>query len=92
MTAAWSLQVLSKGSVVQYSSQRFLSTADNKQTLNFKVTGDMVPSIRVLVYYILYGEGTAELVADSVWLDVRDDCVNGLKVKQELTCRGSRLL
>ena len=74
------MQVLSKGKVVEFGSHKVVSSADNKQTLSFKVTGAMVPSIRLLVYYILFGEGTSELVADSVWLDVRDKCVNGLQV------------
>lgn len=77
------LQVLSKGKVVDFGSQKFVSSTDNKQTLSFKVTPSMVPSIRLLVYYILFGEGTSELVADSVWLDVRDKCVNGLQVERD---------
>lgn len=73
-------QVLSKGKVVAFHSQKFIASVDKKHTLSFQVTPAMVPSIRLLVYYILYGEGTSELVADSVWLDVRDRCVNGLQV------------
>ncbi|XP_040011681.1 complement C5 [Xiphias gladius] len=76
---ALSYMVLSKGKVVDIGSHKFVSSADNRQTLSFQVTTSMVPSIRLLVYYILYGEGTSELVADSVWLDVRDKCVNGLQ-------------
>ncbi|XP_044053377.1 complement C5 [Siniperca chuatsi] len=76
---ALSYLVLSKGKVVHYDSQKFVSTTDHKQTVSFQVTTSMVPSIRLLVYYILYGEGTSELVADSVWLDVRDKCVSGLQ-------------
>ncbi|XP_035021114.1 complement C5 isoform X2 [Hippoglossus stenolepis] len=78
---ALSYLVLSKGKVVEFGSHKFVSSADNKQTLSFQVTGAMVPSIRLLVYYILFGEGTSELVADSVWLDVRDKCVNGLQTE-----------
>ncbi|KAM3610513.1 uncharacterized protein V6R79_005063 [Siganus canaliculatus] len=76
---ALSYLVLSRGKVVDFGSQKFVASADNKQTLSFEVTGAMAPSIRVLVYYILFGEGTSELVADSIWLDVRDACVNGLQ-------------
>uniref|UniRef100_A0A3B3X607 Anaphylatoxin-like domain-containing protein n=1 Tax=Poecilia mexicana TaxID=48701 RepID=A0A3B3X607_9TELE len=72
--------VLSKGKVVFFKSQNFASSVDGKQNLNFLVTTSMVPSIRLLVYYILDGEGTTELVADSVWMDVKDKCVNGLQV------------
>uniref|UniRef100_A0A3B3X8U0 Anaphylatoxin-like domain-containing protein n=1 Tax=Poecilia mexicana TaxID=48701 RepID=A0A3B3X8U0_9TELE len=71
--------VLSKGKVVFFKSQNFASSVDGKQNLNFLVTTSMVPSIRLLVYYILDGEGTTELVADSVWMDVKDKCVNGLQ-------------
>ncbi|XP_017281314.1 complement C5 [Kryptolebias marmoratus] len=71
--------VLSKGKVVFYRSVDFISSTDGKQTLNFLVTASMVPSIRLLVYYVLPGEGAIELVADSVWMDVKDNCVNGLQ-------------
>ncbi|KAK5871764.1 hypothetical protein PBY51_004625 [Eleginops maclovinus] len=71
--------VLSKGKVVDFGSQKFVSSGDHRQALSFQVTAAMVPSIRLLVYYILFGEGTPELVADSVWLDVKGKCVNGLK-------------
>lgn len=75
--------MLSKGKVVDFGSVAFVSGADHRQTLNFKVTSAMVPSVRLLVYYILFGEATSELVADSVWLDVKDKCVNGLQVEAE---------
>uniref|UniRef100_A0A3B5MIA9 Anaphylatoxin-like domain-containing protein n=1 Tax=Xiphophorus couchianus TaxID=32473 RepID=A0A3B5MIA9_9TELE len=74
--------VLSKGKVVFFNSQNFASSVDNRQNLNFLVTASMVPSIRLLVYYVLDGEGTTELVADSVWMEVKDKCVNGLQVLQ----------
>ncbi|KAM7390973.1 hypothetical protein PAMP_021696 [Pampus punctatissimus] len=78
---ALSFLVLSKGKVVHFGSQTSASNVDHKQTLSFQVTSSMVPSIRLLVYYILYSEGTSELVADSIWLDVRDKCVNGLQTE-----------
>ncbi|CAJ1069578.1 complement C5 isoform X1 [Xyrichtys novacula] len=74
---ALSYLVLSKGKVVHFGSKKVVSSGG--QTLSFEVTASMVPSIRLLVYYILFGEGTSELVADSVWLDVKDKCVNGLQ-------------
>ncbi|XP_041856086.1 complement C5 isoform X2 [Melanotaenia boesemani] len=73
--------VISKGKVVHHDSQPFVASIDNVQNLNFLVTNSMVPSIRLLVYYILHGEGTSELVADSVWLDVKAKCINGLNVE-----------
>uniref|UniRef100_A0A3Q4I626 Complement C5-like n=1 Tax=Neolamprologus brichardi TaxID=32507 RepID=A0A3Q4I626_NEOBR len=77
--------VISKGKVVDFGSQKFLSNAANKQSLSFQVTPAMVPSIRLLVYYILFGEGTFELVADSVWLAVEDRCISGLQVQHHTT-------
>ncbi|XP_068425004.1 complement C5 [Clinocottus analis] len=77
---ALSYLVLSRGKVVGFGSQDFVSDG-NKQTVRFQVTVAMVPSIRLLVYYILYGGGANELVADSVWLEVRDTCVNGLQTR-----------
>lgn len=65
-----------------HRSVDFVQSLDGRSSLNFMVTPSMVPSIRLLVFYILHGEGTSELVADSVWIDVKDKCVNGLKVKQ----------
>lgn len=50
------------------------------QNLNIKITPDMVPSARLVVYYVLYGEEKAELVADSTWIDVKAKCVNNLNV------------
>uniref|UniRef100_A0A3Q4BYD7 NTR domain-containing protein n=1 Tax=Mola mola TaxID=94237 RepID=A0A3Q4BYD7_MOLML len=85
---ALSYLVLSKGKVVAFHSQKFIASVDKKHTLSFQVTPAMVPSIRLLVYYILYGEGTSELVADSVWLDVRDRCVNGLQT--DMSYRGQK--
>lgn len=65
-----------KSDTIQRVSETF-------QNINFKVTSDMVPSARLLVYYILSGEERAELVADSVWFDVKAKCVNNLDVMSE---------
>ncbi|XP_077456042.1 complement C5 isoform X3 [Stigmatopora argus] len=78
---ALSFMVLSKGKVVHFGSRKFVASNDTKQTLSFQVTETMVPSVRLLVYYILYGKGTAELVADSVWLKVNGVCINGLQTE-----------
>lgn len=78
------MQILSKGKVVAFKNQEFVASVDGKQILNLLVTSSMVPSVRLLVYYILTGEGASELVVDSVWMDVRDHCINGLQVQQML--------
>ncbi|XP_072521407.1 LOW QUALITY PROTEIN: complement C5 [Salminus brasiliensis] len=74
----FSYQIISKGKVVKFATLQRVS--DRAQNINFKVTADMVPSARLLVYYILSGEQRAELVADSVWLNIKAKCVNSLDV------------
>uniref|UniRef100_A0A8B9GVT8 NTR domain-containing protein n=1 Tax=Astyanax mexicanus TaxID=7994 RepID=A0A8B9GVT8_ASTMX len=74
-------QIVSKGKVVKFATVQRVS--EKSQNINFKVTADMVPSARLLVYYILSGEQRAELVADSVWLDIKAKCVNSLDVISE---------
>ncbi|XP_036453933.1 complement C5 isoform X2 [Colossoma macropomum] len=81
----FSYQVISKGKVVKFATEQRVS--EKSQNINFKITADMVPSARLLVYYILSGEQRAELVADSVWLDIKAKCVNGLDVNLVSTDR-----
>uniref|UniRef100_A0A8C7CTE9 Complement component 5 n=1 Tax=Oncorhynchus kisutch TaxID=8019 RepID=A0A8C7CTE9_ONCKI len=71
----FSYQIISRGKIVKFASEKRLQ-GTGSQAISFTVTSDMVPSIRLLVYYILHGEKTPELVADSVWIDVKDKCVN----------------
>lgn len=52
--------------------------------LSFQITQEMVPSARLIVYYIVMGEETAELVADSVWLNVEQKCGNSLDVSSKI--------
>ncbi|CAO2597775.1 Complement C5 [Lemmus lemmus] len=82
--------ILSKGKIVQYGTKEKLLYS-SYQNINIPVTQDMVPSARLLVYYIVTGEQTAELVADSVWINVEEKCGNQLQVfqvfdKRDLGC------
>ncbi|ERE71170.1 complement C5 [Cricetulus griseus] len=71
--------ILSKGKIVQYGTkEKFLHSS--YQNINIAVTQNMVPSARLLVYYIVTGEQTAELVADSVWINIEEKCGNQLQV------------
>uniref|UniRef100_W5KJW0 Complement component 5 n=1 Tax=Astyanax mexicanus TaxID=7994 RepID=W5KJW0_ASTMX len=78
---SFNYQIVSKGKVVKFATVQRVS--EKSQNINFKVMADMVPSARLLVYYILSGEQRAELVADSVWLDIKAKCVNSLDVISE---------
>ncbi|MXQ88505.1 hypothetical protein E5288_WYG006704 [Bos mutus] len=71
--------ILSKGKIVHFGTRDKLSDSAY-QSINIPVTQDMVPSARLLVYYIVTGEQTAELVSDSVWLNIEEKCGNQLEV------------
>ena len=44
--------------------------------LPMTITTDFIPSFRLVAYYTLINSnGQREVVADSVWVDVRDSCV-----------------
>ncbi|XP_060106570.1 complement C5 [Heteronotia binoei] len=76
----YSYLILSKGKIVSYGTQD-KTQSSVYQSLTFQLTYEMVPSARLLVYYIVTREGTAELVADSVWLNVEQKCGNSIEVQ-----------
>lgn len=57
------------------------ATKDGKNTLErtftFKVTEEMIPSIRVVVFANYKGH----LIADSMWMDVEDICQHEIDVR-----------
>ncbi|KAJ7398992.1 Complement C5 [Pitangus sulphuratus] len=76
----YSYLITSKGKIVSFGTQQRSKDLEYEH-LTFQITQEMVPSARLIVYYIVTGEETAELVADSVWLDVEQKCENSLEVK-----------
>ncbi|XP_006120838.2 complement C5 isoform X1 [Pelodiscus sinensis] len=76
----YSYLILSKGKIISFGTQERLMSSDY-ENLSFQLTQEMVPSARLLVYYIVTGEETAELVADSVWLNIEQKCGNNLRVQ-----------
>uniref|UniRef100_A0A671FPC3 Complement C5 n=1 Tax=Rhinolophus ferrumequinum TaxID=59479 RepID=A0A671FPC3_RHIFE len=71
--------ILSKGKIVHFGTREKLPDS-SYQSINIPVTQNMVPSARLLVYYIVTGEQTAELVSDSVWLNIEEKCGNQVQV------------
>uniref|UniRef100_A0A8C6RI27 Hemolytic complement n=1 Tax=Nannospalax galili TaxID=1026970 RepID=A0A8C6RI27_NANGA len=72
--------ILSKGKIIHYGTREKLQYS-SYQNINIPVTQSMVPSARLLVYYIVTGEQTAELVSDSIWLNIEEKCGNQLQVR-----------
>ncbi|NXK43996.1 CO5 protein, partial [Chauna torquata] len=76
----YSYLIMSKGKIVSFGTQKRIKDFEYEH-LTFQITQEMVPSARLIVYYIVVGEETAELVADSVWLNVEQKCGNSLDIK-----------
>ncbi|XP_059495845.1 complement C3-like [Stegostoma tigrinum] len=71
--------VISKGMIMNVGQQ--LRVKDQITTiLQIPVTPNLIPSFRLLVYYYLTNGMTVEMVADSVWIDVKDTCMGRLMV------------
>ncbi|XP_038567629.1 complement C4-B-like [Micropterus salmoides] len=66
--------VLSRGILIKHGSLRIGTSVKD----NLQITPDMVPSFRLIGYYY---DQHGNIVADSVWVDVRDECE--IKVKVE---------
>lgn len=53
--------------------------------LPLTITTDFIPSFRLVAYYTLIGaSGKREVVADSVWVDVKDSCVGTVSISGTL--------
>ncbi|KAM6972588.1 LOW QUALITY PROTEIN: complement C3-like [Aplochiton taeniatus] len=70
--------VLNKGKIV--FAQRMGVVGQLVTNVQLAVTKEMMPSFRVLAFYTIPWAGRAEVVADSIWVDVTDTCVGGLSV------------
>ncbi|XP_068106397.1 complement C4-B-like [Hyperolius riggenbachi] len=64
--------VMNKGQILDV---QFLDRSDF-MTINIPVTTRMIPSFRIVAYYFL----SSELVANSVWVDVTDECEGKLYI------------
>lgn len=47
---------------------------------NLRIKANMVPSFRVIGYYF---DQSGDIIADSVWVDVRDECEINVKVSKQ---------
>uniref|UniRef100_A0A8C3XTP9 Uncharacterized protein n=2 Tax=Chelydra serpentina TaxID=8475 RepID=A0A8C3XTP9_CHESE len=69
--------ILNKGKIVHVGRQT-RQTGQNLLTMSLPITPDLIPSFRIVAYYQV---GNSEIVADSVWLDIKDTCMGTLVVK-----------
>ncbi|XP_078091174.1 venom factor-like [Mustelus asterias] len=70
--------LISKGQVVSVGRQQ-RQQGQIVVNMLIPITPNLIPSFRLLVYYYLT-KGSTELVADSIWIDVKDTCIGTLEV------------
>ncbi|KAF4075469.1 hypothetical protein AMELA_G00234800 [Ameiurus melas] len=75
---ALQITILSKGQIVK--AERFKRQGQSLVTLSLPVSKDLVPSFRLVAYYHI---GPSEVVSDSVWVEVNDDCMGKLKLDEK---------
>ncbi|NXE16937.1 VCO31 factor, partial [Lophotis ruficrista] len=69
--------IMSKGRIIRVGRQP--READQSLvTMSLPVTAELIPSFRIVAYYHVM---PGEIVADSVWVDVKDTCMGTLVVK-----------
>uniref|UniRef100_A0A3Q2NZ05 Complement C3 n=1 Tax=Fundulus heteroclitus TaxID=8078 RepID=A0A3Q2NZ05_FUNHE len=69
-------QILSRGQMVKHG--RYRTTGQGLFSLRLSVTKEMLPSFRIVAYYHPNSE---EVVADSVWVDVKESCMGSLSLE-----------
>ncbi|KAL7988330.1 hypothetical protein Chor_007249 [Crotalus horridus] len=69
--------ILTKGKIFKVGRQP-RGAGQNLVTMTLPITPDLIPSFRFVAYYQM---GNSEIVADSVWVDVKDTCMGTLVVK-----------
>ncbi|NWI23840.1 VCO3 factor, partial [Sula dactylatra] len=69
--------IMSKGRIVRVGQQQH-DAGQSLVTMSLPVTAELIPSFRIVAYYYVM---PGEVVADSVWVDVKDTCMGTLVVK-----------
>ncbi|KAM3623772.1 uncharacterized protein V6R79_015383 [Siganus canaliculatus] len=72
--------ILSRGRLVQSGRSRV--EAQSLISERITITKEMIPSFRIIAYY---HTSANEVVSDSVWVDVEDDCMGSLKLESTRT-------
>nr|NP_001116778.1 novel protein similar to vertebrate complement component 3 (C3) precursor [Danio rerio]CAQ13357.1 novel protein similar to vertebrate complement component 3 (C3) [Danio rerio] len=72
------LKVLNKGKIIQ--AGRVNVKGQDVTSVHLLITSEMLPAFRFVAYYVLPWQHRAEVVADSVFVDVEDRCVGSLNV------------
>ncbi|XP_021561126.1 complement C3 [Neomonachus schauinslandi] len=73
--------IMNKGKILKVGRQK-REPGQDLVVMPLTITTDFIPSFRLVAYYTLIdNKGQREVVADSVWVDVKDSCMGTLVVK-----------
>lgn len=81
---------MNKGKLLKVGRQK-REAGQNLVVLPLAITTDFIPSFRLVAYYTMMGASGREVVADSVWVDVKDLCVGTVSVPAALGGRPGTL-
>ncbi|XP_077185967.1 complement C3 [Paroedura picta] len=85
--------IMTKGKIFK-TGRQMKDPGQNLVTMSLPITPDLIPSFRIVAYFQI---GNSEVVADSVWVDVKDTCMGTLAVTgateadNEIHAPGSRM-
>ncbi|KAM5171777.1 A.superbus venom factor 1-like [Mantella aurantiaca] len=74
--------ILNKGRIMRTGRQE-RAPGQILVTLPLPITPEFIPSFRLLAYYVVPNGASHEIVADSVWIDVKDTCMGTLTVSSD---------
>ncbi|XP_032108376.1 complement C3 [Sapajus apella] len=73
--------IMNKGKLLKVGRQA-REPGQDLVVLPLSITTDFIPSFRLVAYYTLIGaSGQREVVADSVWVDIKDSCVGSVSAR-----------
>ncbi|XP_001378723.4 A.superbus venom factor 1-like [Monodelphis domestica] len=72
--------ILNQGRIVKHG-QQIRGLGQTTVSMTLEVESDLIPSFRIVAYYYVSVSGHKEIVADAVWVDVKDTCIGSLVVK-----------
>uniref|UniRef100_A0A2R9B9K1 Complement C3 n=1 Tax=Pan paniscus TaxID=9597 RepID=A0A2R9B9K1_PANPA len=76
--------IMNKGRLLK-AGRQVREPGQDLVVLPLSITTDFIPSFRLVAYYTLIGaSGQREVVADSVWVDVKDSCVGSVSQDRQI--------
>ncbi|MGH0153771.1 UNVERIFIED_CONTAM: hypothetical protein FKN15_025261 [Acipenser sinensis] len=75
----FSYLILNKGKLLK-AGRQIRQAGQTLVTISLPIDKQMIPSFRFVAYYHVTNQGRQEVVADSVWVDVKDSCMGTLLI------------